>query len=104
MEGIKTRHQELRSLLGRRPLATSEIISALKISQPSLSRLLKTMPDVLPIGETNHRVYALLRSQERYPIVKVGENAEIFAQGELCLLQPKGTAFVPLKGSSLKPR
>ena len=97
--------QELRAFLRRRgPLAGGELKDLLKISQPSLSRLLKGMPDILVIGETKNRKYAHSRSNDNYPIVRVDESGDIRPLGKLHLLEPKGAAFVPIVGTNLKPQ
>jgi len=99
----ETKQAEIRQLLKRRgALAAPEIAKVLNLTQPSFSRLVSTMPDLLILGAAQNRLYALSRTSEKYPIVKVGENAEVYALGELCLLEPKGAAFIPSKQTNLR--
>jgi len=81
------------------PKSAKEITEKLRISQPSFSRAVSSMPGILKIGSGRSCKYALKRQDESYPIVKVSEDAQIQPVGEIYLLKPKGAALIPHKSA-----
>jgi hypothetical protein len=102
---ISKNDEALRLLLKTRgPLSAPNILKELQTSQPTLSRMLNEISDLLIVGEARSRVYAITRSAETYPIVEIQENGATRPLGELHLVAPRGAIFMPTKESKLKAR
>ncbi len=105
MAKVEQNQDLVRKLLRQRgALSALEITSALKLKQPTFSRLVSQMTDILTIGSGRSRVYALPRSPEPLPILKIDENSRAVNLGGLHPLLPKGALFFPNEDSKLKPQ
>jgi hypothetical protein len=105
MSRQKRKPEDALALLRRRgPLSASALMSELGLSQPSLSRLLQKTPGLLLIGQGPSRRYALQRGDESYPLVLITDEGDALPLGELKLLEPKGSLFLPQARSKLRAR
>lgn len=90
----------LQHLLRQGPQRTSVILENLGISQPTFSRLWKTVSDGVVLGKGRASQYALVRSiptvNAPIPLFRVSANGDISAIGDITPLQGEFYAFTSL--------
>lgn len=96
------RIERISQMLREGPILARETAELMEVSQPTISRLLSRIPNLLPIGDGPKRQYALSRGSEIYPIVKVTKEGEIIPVGEIHLIEPSGAALIPAKNSGMQ--
>lgn len=90
---MATQEQQLAALhrLLQRPRDSAAIIAALGVAQPSVSRLLRKIPEVIPFGAARARKYALARpvpgADQPIPVAEISADGELHAIGSLHALQ-----------------
>lgn len=96
--------EKLRELLKRKPAATSAILAALGISQPTFSRLWSTVRDGVALGAGKNRQYALRRHipgvEAPVPLFRVLEDGKVEQLGQLHLLEGGFYALTPMEGTT----
>lgn len=69
------------TLLSRGPASAQELATRLGISQPTFSRLARTLPEVVPFGEGRARRYALAREVrglgQSFPVHRISESGQV---------------------------
>lgn len=95
----KPYHQALLDILHNQgPSSAKSLCQSLSISQPTLSRHLKTTSDIIKIGKTKSSRYALKRilhpDLSELPLFQVSEKGSIVHLGELIPIHPQGFAFI----------
>lgn len=96
--------EKLQELLKRKPEATSVILAALDISQPTFSRLWSTVRNGVALGAGKNRQYALRRHipgvDAPVPLFRVLEDGKVEQLGQLHLLEGGFYALTPIEGTT----
>ena len=86
--------QTLLQLLAKQPHSAKELMQSLQLSQPSVSRLLKTHNNIIKIGKARATQYALKRPIRnmgyQWPVYRIDEQAHIALAGQLIAVYPHG--------------
>lgn len=84
----------LLQLLAKQPQSAKELMQSLQLSQPSVSRLLKTQANIIKIGQARATKYALKRNVRnmgyQWPVYRIDEQAHIALAGRLIAVYPQG--------------
>jgi hypothetical protein len=93
---------ELRQLLSQRPASAPTLAAALRISQPTFSRLWPGIPDGIALGASKARLYALRRPvpgvAAPIPLFRVAEDGRVAPAGHIAPLHGGFYALTPPEG------
>ena len=85
-------HPCLEKLLSKQPQSASSLMSALQVSQPTLSRHLKQQAHIIKVGQARATRYALKRPIRQlgaeWPVYRVNPQAEVHLAGQLIAVYP----------------